>query len=375
MDNKVAVRIEDLTKRFETDESDVQAVRGVSFEIGDGAFFTLLGPSGCGKSTTLRCVAGLEYPDEGDVYIGDELVVSSRRNVFVPPYQRDIGMVFQSYAIWPHMDVFENVAFPLTQMRVKVPKRAIREKVLKALELVHLDGLEKRPAPLLSGGQQQRLALARALVGEPKLLLLDEPLSNLDAKLREEMRMELVELTRRLHITTLYVTHDQFEALAMSDVVAIMRDGKIEQIANPKDAYTAPQTRFAAEFVGTTNIIEGQVLGDSSSTARGSVQTKHGLLHCDVPGHFGEGDHVIITLRPENIGILKEHPRPPLDFVGIVLEGKVEIAAFMGDFLDCRIRVGDDPFRVKVHPSFSIAVGERVYLRLTKESCTVLRTK
>jgi iron(III) transport system ATP-binding protein len=375
MKNKAAVRIESLTKRFETDESDVQAVRGVSFEIGDGAFFTLLGPSGCGKSTTLRCVAGLEYPDEGEVYIGDDLVVSSLRNLFVPPHQRDIGMVFQSYAIWPHMNVFENVAFPLTQMKVRVPKRMRREKVLKALELVHLDGLENRPAPLLSGGQQQRLALARALVGEPKLLLLDEPLSNLDAKLREEMRLELVELTRRLHITTLYVTHDQLEALAMSDVVAIMRDGKIEQITNPKDAYTAPQTRFAAEFVGTTNIIEGQVLGDSSSTVRGSVQTKHGLLHCDVPGSFGEGDQVIITLRPENIGLLKEPPRPPLDFVGIVLEGKVEIAAFMGDFLDCRIRVGDHPFRVKVHPSFSIAVGERVYLRLTKESCTVLRTK
>jgi iron(III) transport system ATP-binding protein len=375
MKNKAAVRIESLTKRFETDESDVQAVRGVSFEIGDGAFFTLLGPSGCGKSTTLRCVAGLEYPDEGEVYIGDDLVVSSLRNLFVPPHQRDIGMVFQSYAIWPHMNVFENVAFPLTQMKVRVPKRMRREKVLKALELVHLDGLENRPAPLLSGGQQQRLALARALVGEPKLLLLDEPLSNLDAKLREEMRLELVELTRRLHITTLYVTHDQLEALAMSDVVAIMRDGKIEQITNPKDAYTAPQTRFAAEFVGTTNIIEGRVLGDSSSTARGCIQTKHGLLHCEVPGGLGEGDAVIITLRPENIGLLREHPGQPLDFVGTVLEGKVEIAAFMGDFLDCRIRVGDQPFRVKVHPSFSLVVGARVYLKLPKESCTLLITK
>jgi iron(III) transport system ATP-binding protein len=375
MDHKVAVRIEGLTKRFETDESDVQAVRGVSLEIGDGAFFTLLGPSGCGKSTTLRCVAGLEYPDEGEVYIGDDVVVSSARNVFVPPYQRDIGMVFQSYAIWPHMNVFDNVAFPLTQMRVKVPKRTIREKVLKVLELVHLDGLENRPAPLLSGGQQQRLALARALVGEPKLLLLDEPLSNLDAKLREEMRMELMELTRRLHITTLYVTHDQFEALAMSDVVAIMRDGRIEQITNPMDAYTAPQTRFAAEFVGTTNIIEGQVFGDSSSTRPGCVQTQHGLLHCELPGGFRAGDHVIITLRPENIGVLRDHPGQPLDFVGTVLEGKVEIAAFMGDFLDCRVRVGDQPFRVKVHPSFALAVGARVYLRLPKESCMVLRTK
>ena len=189
------------------------------------------------------------------------------------------------------------------------------------------------------------------------------------------MRMELVELTRRLHITTLYVTHDQFEALAMSDVVAIMRDGKIEQIANPKDAYTAPQTRFAAEFVGTTNIIEGQVLGDSASIRPGCVQTHHGLLHCEMPGGLSAGDHVVITLRPENIGILRDHPGQSLDFVGTVLEGKVEIAAFMGDFLDCRIRVGDQPFRVKVHPSFSLVVGERVYLRLPKESCTVLQTK
>ncbi|HEY7556358.1 MAG TPA: ABC transporter ATP-binding protein [Candidatus Binatia bacterium] len=374
MDNHAAVKIEGLTKNFAMDDSKVQAVRSVSFEIRDGAFFTLLGPSGCGKSTTLRCVAGLEYPDDGDVYIGDELVVSRLRNVFVPPYQRDIGMVFQSYAIWPHMSVFENVAFPLTQMKVKVPKRAIRDKVLRVLELVQLQGLENRPSPLLSGGQQQRLALARALVGEPKLLLLDEPLSNLDAKLREEMRMELVELTRRLHITTLYVTHDQLEALAMSDVVAIMRNGKIEQIGNPKDAYMSPQTRFAAEFVGTTNIIEGQILGKSSS-APVSVQTIHGPLHCDVPGDFHEGDNVIITLRPENIGIVKEHPGQPLDFSGIVLEGKVEIAAFMGDFLDCRIRVKDQPFRVKVHPSFSLTIGEMVYLRVPKESCTVLLTR
>jgi iron(III) transport system ATP-binding protein len=374
MDHHVAVKIEGLTKNFAMDDSKVQAVRSVSFEIRDGAFFTLLGPSGCGKSTTLRCVAGLEYPDDGDVYIGDELVVSRLRNVFVPPYQRDIGMVFQSYAIWPHMSVFENVAFPLTQMKVKVAKRAIRDKVLRVLELVQLQGLENRPSPLLSGGQQQRLALARALVGEPKLLLLDEPLSNLDAKLREEMRMELVELTRRLHITTLYVTHDQLEALAMSDVVAIMRNGKIEQIGNPKDAYTSPQTRFAAEFVGTTNIIEGQILGKSSS-APVCVQTIHGPLHCDVPRDFHEGDNVIITLRPENIGILKEYPGQPLDFSGIVLEGKVEIAAFMGDFLDCRIRVKDQPFRVKVHPSFSLNIGEMVYLRVPKESCTVLLTR
>jgi iron(III) transport system ATP-binding protein len=373
--NKVALKIDGLTKRFETEDADVQAVRGISLEVRDGAFFTLLGPSGCGKSTTLRCVAGLEYPDEGEVSIGEDVVVSSIRNIFVPPHQRNIGMVFQSYAIWPHMSVFENVAFPLTQMKARVRRREIRDKVLKALDLVQLAGLENRPAPLLSGGQQQRLALARALVGEPKLLLLDEPLSNLDAKLREEMRVEIVKLTHRLHITTLYVTHDQVEALAMSDVVAIMRDGKIEQIANPKDAYTAPETRFTAEFVGTTNIIEGQVIGDTSSKAACCVQTEHGPLLCDLPGNVARGDRVIITLRPENISVVREHPGEQLDFAGTVLEGKVELAAFMGDFLDGRIRVGDQAFRVKVHPSFALELGERVYLRLPKESCTVLQLR
>jgi iron(III) transport system ATP-binding protein len=373
MENKVAVKIEGLTKRFGTDEGEVQAVRGISFEILDGAFFTLLGPSGCGKSTTLRCVAGLEYPEDGEISIGDDLVVSSRQNIFLPPHQRDIGMVFQSYAIWPHMNVFENVAFPLTQLRVRIPKRQMRETVLRALELVHLDGFERRPAPFLSGGQQQRLALARALVGQPKLLLLDEPLSNLDAKLREEMRVELVELTRRLHITTLYVTHDQVEALAMSDVVAIMRDGRIDQIATPKEAYTAPHSRFAAEFVGTTNIIEGEVSGASSSTTPRWVQTEYGLLPCELPDDLDDGARVLITVRPENIGIVKEHPGERLDFVGTLLEGRVELAAFMGDFQDCRVRVGVQPFRVKVHPSFPVTIGEKVYLRLPKESCTVLR--
>lgn len=372
MNDKVAVKIEGLTKHFGTDEGDVQAVRGISFEIGDGAFFTLLGPSGCGKSTTLRCVAGLEQPDAGEVTIGDELVVSSKRNIFVPPHQRDIGMVFQSYAIWPHMSVFENVAFPLTQLRVRLPRRQRRERVLRALELVHLEGLERRPAPLLSGGQQQRLALARALVGEPKLLLLDEPLSNLDAKLREEMRMELVDLTRRLHITTLYVTHDQLEALAMSDVVAIMRDGNIDQIAGPKEAYTAPHSRFAAEFVGTTNIIEGKVARDPSCVASRRVETQHGLLPCDLPDELEDGASVFVTVRPENIGIVRER-RGQSEFVGTLLEGKVEVAAFMGDFQDCRIRVGEQPFRVKAHPSFPLTVGETVYLQLPKESCTVLR--
>ncbi|HUB94518.1 MAG TPA: ABC transporter ATP-binding protein, partial [Stellaceae bacterium] len=217
------ISIRDLAMTYRTAQGETQAVRGVSLEIKPGQFYTLLGPSGCGKTSILRCVAGLEHPDAGEILIGGEVVFSSTRGTWIPPHNRNIGMVFQSYAIWPHMTVFENVAFPLRHKRPRVARAEIRERVLKALALVHLDGLEQRPAPYLSGGQQQRLALARALVSEPRVLLLDEPLSNLDAKLRADMRIELRELQHRLGITSLYVTHDLEEALAMSDRIVVMR--------------------------------------------------------------------------------------------------------------------------------------------------------
>ena len=218
----VALHVSHLYKQFQTDEEDVHAVEDVTFEVEAGSFFTLLGPSGCGKSTTLRCIAGLERPDSGDITLEGAVLVSNTLGVWVPPHKRPMGMVFQSYAIWPHMNVFDNVAFPLKQGPQKFSGSEVRDRVMRALALVHLDGLEKRPAPQLSGGQQQRLALARALVNEPKALLLDEPLSNLDAKLREQMRIELKQLTSSLGITTLFVTHDQLEALTLSDQVAVM---------------------------------------------------------------------------------------------------------------------------------------------------------
>ena len=254
------IRIENLHMRYHSEMGEVHAVRGISLTVKPGEFYTMLGPSGCGKTTTLRSVAGLETPEEGEIYIGDDLVFSSSKGISIPPYKRDIGMVFQSYAIWPHMTVFDNVAFPLQEMRRRFSKKEIHEKVLKALSLVQLNGLEDRPAPFLSGGQQQRLALARALVKEPRVLLLDEPLSNLDAKLREETRLEVRELVNRLNITTLYVTHDQLEALTMSDVVAVINQGQIAQEAPPNEIYQSPRERFVANFIGLANFLEGDVV-------------------------------------------------------------------------------------------------------------------
>jgi iron(III) transport system ATP-binding protein len=249
------ISINNLRMSYRSAHESVVAARGVTLDVKQGQFYTLLGPSGCGKTTTLRCVAGLEEPDEGEIVVGDDLVYSSTRNAWVPPFKRNIGMVFQSYAIWPHMSVFENVAFPLVNGDAKLPKSEIRERVLRALALVQLEGYVDRPAPYLSGGQQQRLALARALVGEPRVLLLDEPLSNLDAKLREEMRVELRELVKRLNVTTLFVTHEQLEALTMSDVVAVMKDGNIVQAGTPEEIYARPRNIFVAQFIGRTNLI------------------------------------------------------------------------------------------------------------------------
>ena len=255
------IRIRDLAMSYPGAGAAAPAVRGISLDIPAGAFFTLLGPSGCGKTTTLRCVAGLERPDAGEIAIGDETVFSSARGIWVAPHDRNIGMVFQSYAIWPHMSVFDNVAFPLHYKRPRPSRAETRDRVMAALALVRLDGLADRPAPYLSGGQQQRLALARALVAEPRVLLLDEPLSNLDAKLREEMRLELREMVRRLRVTTLFVTHEQIEALTMSDVVAVMKDGVIVQQGAPADIYGKPAEAFVADFIGKTNLLTGRVAG------------------------------------------------------------------------------------------------------------------
>ena len=357
------VKIIDLIKRFTGDKhSQVAAVNGISFDVPEGRFFTLLGPSGCGKTTTLRCIAGLERPDDGVIYIGERVVSSPRDRIFIPSHKRNIGMVFQSYAIWPHMTVFENVAFPLRVGHSNIPAQKIKDRVHAALAMVQLEQLAERPAPKLSGGQQQRLALARALVGEPKLLLLDEPLSNLDAKLREQMRIEVRELQRRLGITTVYVTHDQAEALAMSNQIAVMKDGKVVQMGHPRDIYESPANQFVADFLGSANFVNGKL------RASNQVETAYGMLDCAAQDHLRVGEDVIISLRPENIFVHSEQPREMKN----VWQGKVQVAVFLGETYDCQILVGDQILRVRVHPSQRVRRDDPVYLHIPSESVTVM---
>ena len=359
-----AVRVSNLAKSYSTDEGAVNAVRGVSFEVEAGEFFTLLGPSGCGKSTTLRCIAGLEKADGGEIVI-DDMVVVSPAGRYVPAYQRPIGMVFQSYAIWPHMDVFDNVAFPLSRGKNKLPKAEVRDRVLEALSLVRLDGLERRPAPQLSGGQQQRLALARALVRQPKALLLDEPLSNLDAKLRDEMRVELKMLTERLEITTLFVTHDQVEALTLSDKIAVMRDGEIVQLGSPEEIYSDPNSRFTAEFIGTSNFLEGTVTGTDGGLA--VVDTPQGQVRCAPNSAMKTGDRASIAIRPATIRVSTSRPS-----TANVLEGTVETVVFLGDSVDCRVNVAGEQLRADVAASGELTRDAKVFLGIDPTDCRLL---
>jgi iron(III) transport system ATP-binding protein len=365
------IRIEKLHMRYRTERGEVYAVRGISLTVEPGLFYTLLGPSGCGKTTTLRCVAGLETAQDGEILIGDEPVFSSSKKISIPPYRRDIGMVFQSYASWPHMTVFENVAFPLQEMGRRYSKREIREKVEKALALVQLDSLEDRPAPFLSGGQQQRLALARALVKEPRVLLLDEPLSNLDAKLREETRIEMRELVKRLGITTLYVTHDQLEALTMSDTVAVMNEGCIVQEGPPIEIYQSPKERFVANFIGLANFLEGKVKSTTQDGGQmGEVETASGSLRCLLPDGVAMGETVALIVRPEDVNLASGS----LSADDNVLTGKVEAVIFMGDTLECRVCIGDHSLKMKLHPSSTVAPGATVRLCIPSQCCRVLRS-
>ncbi len=359
------VKVVDLVKGFQAERGTVLACNGISFEVPQGRFFTLLGPSGCGKTTTLRCIAGLERPDGGEITLDERPVYSSRQGLFVAPNQRGIGMVFQSYAIWPHMTVFDNVAFPLRVGRRGLSRAAVAERVRGALAVVRLDGLEQRPATKLSGGQQQRLALARALVREPHVLLLDEPLSNLDAKLREQMRLELRQLQRQLGLTTIYVTHDQVEALSMSNVVAVMHEGRIVQVGPPRDIYERPQTRFVADFIGLTNLIPGQVVGPDGDLYR--VDTAQGPLRCTIAGGAAPHSDVLVSIRPEDVAIRDGGTEPG------AWDATVEHVVFLGESVDCRLAVGGLMLRAHAHPSLRVRRGDRVSLAFNPERCVAIR--
>ena len=363
--------VESLHKTFVTGEGKVGAVRGVSFEVGEGTFLTLLGPSGCGKTTTLRCVAGLEHPDSGKITIGKDVAYSGSEGVAVPAYRRGVGMVFQSYAIWPHMTVYDNVAFPLVHGGFKVPKSQVKEKVRKALSLVGLEKLENRPAPLLSGGQQQRVSLARALVYEPRLLLLDEPLSNLDAKLREEMRLELRELITRLKISTLYVTHDQEEALVLSDRIAVMSEGQILQEGQPRDIYLNPQHPFVASFIGAANFVDGKARGARDERGGVVVETALGQVVGSSSQDIKAGETVSVIFHPEDVLV-----RTDGDTRGTnVFPGTVERLIFVGNRLQCRVRCGELQINSDVSSRVDVRQGTKVFIELPPENVRVLKLK
>lgn len=353
--------VTDLRITYRGMQGTVEALRGVSFEIAEGEFFTLLGPSGCGKTSTLRCIAGLETPTSGSIATGDTVIYSDQRRINVPAHKRGFGMVFQSYAIWPHMTVFDNVAFPLTDGVRKMKRDEARTQALKALSLVQLEELADRPAPYLSGGQQQRVALARALALEPSVLLLDEPLSNLDAKLREEMRHELKTLVRRLGITTLYVTHDQLEALSMSDRVALMHAGVIEQVGKPRDVYQTPSSSFAARFLGRTNVLDGV------ATPHG-VRTEWGVFTCAVPEWATEGMKVALGFRPESAVLWATAPARGDNLVA----GTVTGHTFNGENVEYQIELGGKSVNVRGDPFAMLADGGRAYLAIPPERCFVL---
>ncbi len=345
------IQLRDIVKRFGT----LEAVSHVSLEIHDGELFTLLGPSGCGKTTILRLIGGFHKPDHGEIYFDGKPVTP------IPPYERNIGMVFQNYALWPHMTISDNITYGLKLK--KIPRAEIVSKVSHVLKLVNLTGLEKRYPGQLSGGQQQRVALARALVLNPDVLLLDEPLSNLDAKIRVQVRAEIRKLQKDLGITTIYVTHDQEEALTLSDRIAVINLGKLMQIGTPRDLYDRPHNPFVADFIGINNLILGEVQEINALKNWMRVQTKIGSLICTPEEPFKPGDRCMITVRPETSSISQSEE---VEEGFNCISGTVSFAYYIGNTVRYDVEVNHETlFKVDIqnpveHKPFSI--GEKVYV-------------
>jgi iron(III) transport system ATP-binding protein len=354
-------------ERRKADDLRVRALDGVSFDIRPGELFTLLGPSGCGKTTTLRSIAGLERPDDGTITVGGRVLFDRSKGVSVPSNARQLGMVFQSYAIWPHMTVFKNAAFPLEVLprRRRPGRAALEERVRKVLEKVELGEFAERPATKLSGGQQQRLALARALVMEPQLVLLDEPLSNLDAKLRESMRFELKRMQRELGLTAIYVTHDQSEALALSSRIAVMQAGRIVQIGKPREVYERPNCQFVADFIGVTNFVPGTVAAHADGRYR--VRTSDGDLWVTSDADVAVGSEVTLSVRPECIALSMESGGALNEW-----HGRVVNRAFLGDSVDHVVGIGKIELRNRSNPAQSIKPGTEVYLSIDPDKIALV---
>lgn len=357
----VILRFTDVTKYFGSN----RVVDKISFTVAEGEFFTLLGPSGCGKTTTLRLLAGLEVPDAGEITLEGRCLAAPAKGIWIPPDKRNVGMMFQSYAIWPHLNVFENIAFPL---RVRRESEAdIKRRVGDVLELVGLSGLEERGSTQLSGGQQQRVALARSIVYTPSLLLLDEPLSNLDVKLREQMRTELRALQLRLNLAVVYVTHDQGEAMSLSDRIAVVNEGRLEQVGTPTELYERPRTRFVGDFLGRTIVIGGIVRKDGG---RSRVDIENGgdiAVPASFEGEFSDGDRVRILARPESISLQPAGTAGPNQVIG-----KVEAITYMGDHLEYSIHAAGRTFNLAASKKDRFQVGAEIRLVFDPDNITIL---
>lgn len=358
----VFLTITNLTKRY----GSARVIDDLSLVVYRGEFLTLLGPSGCGKTTTLRCVAGFESPDEGRITLDGVDVCNAAIGLDVPPERRQFGMVFQSYAVWPHMTVAENVAYGLRNRGFS--KAEIADRVAKVLHQVGLAEMPGKGVTQLSGGQQQRVALARAIVYQPKILLFDEPLSNLDAKLRERMRLELRRLQTELGITSIYVTHDQEEAMVMSDRVIVLNHGRIQQIGAPIEIYDRPANRFVADFIGSSNILGGTVRSSSGTSATVELDDAPFHLACDAPHPVKVGDKISVCFRPEN-GALTKEPRPDCQNN---LAVKVARRINMGSYLDYRVLIGAREVCVIADRNVDIPEQSSAYLRIDPARCLCL---
>ena len=356
--------VDQLTKSF----GAVAAVNGISFSVGPGEFISLLGPSGCGKTTTLRCIAGFEQPNSGRITLDGKILADPQRGIFVPPNKRHFGMVFQSYAVWPHMTVFENVAYPL-RARARLSRSDVQERVNDGLRTVGLFGFEARYPNQLSGGQQQRVALARALVMEPRALLFDEPLSNLDAKLRERMRFELIEIQSKLAIPALYVTHDQAEAMVMSRQVIVMDRGSIAQIGTPDEIYARPRTRFVADFIGLSNFIDAKVLGPlGADTWR--IECALGEMRCVSDEALEAGDPVLLIIRPERVQLATMPFSGPNAF-----SAQLRTRYFLGPHSEYFLALTDDiVLRAQLPASYGVigAIGGTLNVYIDPDDCRVV---
>ncbi|MBP0441432.1 ABC transporter ATP-binding protein [Tianweitania sediminis] len=363
MPSEEMLRVNDITLSYRVGDIDMPVLNGVSFTVEPGELFTLLGPSGCGKTSTLRSVAGLETPTSGEITIGGETVYSSSRKVQLAPNRRRLAMVFQSYAIWPHMTVAENVAFPLRRMRVDPPDR--RRRVDEALGMVGLAGEGQRSATLLSGGQQQRVALARALVSNPRMILLDEPLSNLDAKLREQMRGEIRDLQRRSGTTAVFVTHDQAEALAMSDRIAVMDKGNIVEMGNPETLYLRPRKKFTAQFLGQALILPIDGLEQGSGTLQ--LRTRIGVVEALADTRVK--NVAWMAARPEHLTVAVPGAQIPGG-----IPARVVRAQFTGSTIDLELDAGGVLFAAVARNDRKFAPGDEVTVSFDPSNIILLES-